>query len=606
MKLSILRNPAVLISILLVFIVACGSSATATSVPATSPPPPTASTGGGAPTAMPEPTETPPASAVSSASLHVALTPLPQVTYFPWLGSVSGNLPHRPITENGTTMDPKTGVSVIYPELFTDWEISPDGRDYSITIREGVKFHNGWGEYTVKDFINSIDMYTTAEVDLTGCGATVKAFMGADSATAMKEAGNLTVIDDYNFSMSLARPQVDLLTWWFNNLMGPCGQGWSSDQWAEEGESMFETGPSGTGAYRFVDRKLKESITYERVPYDHWRVTPEFENLKISPVPEDATRLALLLTGEADMVDVPKVLFDQATDAGMVVFESPLHAVGLTVILLGIYHVSEVNWNPEDEPWTRKGEEGRLVREAMNRAINREEIIRVLFKGRGDPMYNTIFHQSLEGWNPRWETDFEENYGYDPELAKQLLDQAGLPGDSNGENRFRVEIRQSSLPGLPEAIEAAQATMQAFRDVGIDAHLVSTEFGIALESFRDKHDAHFILPVRQTIRPLSANMRIYNYTGPIDPERGRPTQGVIYSESEVADRVYEQMLIETDPDVRNTISQELGDYNYDNYLTIPVVNIKATIVGNPDVVDTYSFGGITGVFTHMEYITAAR
>jgi ABC-type transport system substrate-binding protein len=77
-------------------------------------------------------------------------------------------------------------------------------------------------------------------------------------------------------------------------------------------------------------------------------------------------------------------------------------------------------------------------------------------------------------------------------------------------------------------------------------------------------------------------------------------------ESEIADRVYEQMLSETDMDVRNKITQELGDYIYDEYQTIPVVNIKATIVGNPDVVESYGFGGVTGVFFNMEHIQATR
>jgi ABC-type transport system substrate-binding protein len=369
---------------------------------------------------------------------------------------------------------------------------------------------------------------------------------------------------------------------------------------------MFETGPAGTGAFQFVDRVLDEFSEYERVPWDHWRVKTDFATMKMSTVPEDATRLALLLAGEADMVDIPKVLFDQATDAGMVVFESPLHAVGLTIMFQGIYGVSEVNWDPDNEPWARQGEDGRLVREAMNRAINREEIIRVLFKGRGDAMYNTTFHPSLEGWNPQWEADFEEKYGYDPELAKQLLDQAGFPGDASGQNRFYIEVRQSSLPGLPEVIEVAQSVFQSLREIGIDAELVQTEFSQALDAFRDRHDAHFLLPVRQTIRPITANMRIYWYTGPTDAERARPTQGVLYTETAVGDRVYEQMLGETDPDIRNTISQELGDHIYDNYFSMPVVNIKATIVANPDVVDTYLFGGVTGVFSHLEYATATR
>ena len=567
MRIPILRTPAVLVSMLLVFIIACGSSATATSQPA-APPAAQATTAPAAqattapaaaqPTAMPAAT-TAPAMTQSSASLHMAVTPLPQDTFFPWLASSSGHMPFRPIIENPSTIWPGTGVSTVIPQLFTEWDMNTDGTEYSFKIREGVQLHNGWGEYSINDLINTVEMFLNADVDLTGCGATFRAFMGADTIAEMQAAGNFTVVDDFNFKMSLARPQVDLMTWWFNILSIPCGESWSSAQWEAEGEDMFTGVPSGTGSFQFVSRSLDEFSEYERVPWDHWRKNAGFETLKISTIPEDATRLALLLTGEADMVDVPKVLFDQATDAGMVVLESPLHAVGLTILFGNIYHVSEVNWDPDNNPWARRGEEGRLVREAMNRAIDREEIIRVLFKGRGDPMYNTTFHPSLEGWNPLWETDFEKNYGHDPELAKQLLDQAGLPGDSNGQNRFRVEVRQSSLPGLPEAIEAAQATMQAFRDIGIDAYLVQTEFSQALDAFRDRHDAHFLLPVRQTIRPITANMRIYYYTGPIDEEKGRPTRGVAYMESYLADRVYEQMLGEAAPDIRQSISQELGD-----------------------------------------------
>ena len=139
----------------------------------------------------------------------------------------------------------------------------------------------------------------------------------------------------------------------------------------------------------------------------------------------------------------------------------------------------------------------------MNRSINREQIINELFKGRGEPMYNTIFHDTLEGWNPRWKDEFDAKYGYDPELAKELLDQAGYPGD-NGQNRFSLEVYQSSLPGLPETIEVAQTVAQSFEDIGIDVKLVEVEFARALDAFRDRHDAHFILPVRHD---ASANER---------------------------------------------------------------------------------------------------
>ena len=553
-------------------------------------------------TAAPEPTAMP-AMADEDSYLHLAVTPLPQDTFFPWLATSSGHLPFRPMWENLTTISPETGVSTILPQLAREWDVSPDASEYTFYLQEGVQMHNGWGEFTVKDVILTIDQQMSDP--LAGCKAPLKRFMGTDSMTEMIASGAAEIIDDYTFKMTLAQPQVDVADWWFNILVVPCAAVRSAAQYEAEGDAMFETAPSGTGGFQFVDRELKEYTEYEAVPYDHWRVNPEFKRMRITTAPEDLTRLAMLLTGEANMVDIPKVLHQQAIDEGMEVFESPLPSVGLTILPLGQYYKSEVNWNPDTEPWNAPGETGNLVREALNRAINREQIINELFKGRGEPMYNTIFHDSLEGWNPRWAEEFDEKYGYDPERAKQLLDEAGFPGD-NGQNRFAMEVYQSSLPGLPETIEVSQTVAQSFQDIGIDAKLVEVEFARALDAFRDRHDAHFILPVRQTIRQINANARIYYYTGETNPETGLPNGGVLYMEDQLYDDTYEQLLIETDPQVRNEIIMKMGDDIYDTYRTIPIVNIRSTLVVNPDEVAEYKFGSLTGVFGHLEYAKRAQ
>ena len=553
-------------------------------------------------TAAPAPTVVP-ATAEEENTLHLVVTPLPQDTYYPWLATSGGHLPMRPMWENLTTIDPNTGVTEIYPQLARDWEISSDAREYTFKLQEGIPFHFGHGEFTVQDVILTIDQQ--ASDPLAGCKAALTKFMGAASMTEMIANGDMDVIDDYTFKMRLASPQVDVASWWFNILVIPCAAVRSSAQHAAEGDAMFETGPAGTGAYQFVSRTLKDTAVFEAVPYDHWRVNPEFKNLKLTSAPEDLTRLAMLLTGEANMVDVPKVLHQQAIDGGMEVIESPLPSVGLTILPFGQYYVSQVNWKPDTVPWTAPGETGNLVREALNRAVDREQIINELFKGRGEPMYNTIYHHSLEGWNPRWEEEFDEKYGYDPELARQLLDQAGFPGD-NGQNRFSMEVYQSSLPGLPETIEVAQTVAQSFEDIGIDVKLVEVEFARALDAFRGRHDAHFVLPVRQTLRQMNANMRIYYYTGPTNPDLGIPKGGVAYLEDPLYDETYEALLEETDPEERHRLAQRMGDDIYDTYRTIPIVNVRATLVINPDEVSEYTFGSLTGVFGHLEYVKIAR
>ena len=366
--------PLLLLLLALLAVWACGQSA---APPEESAAPAPASV---EPTAVPVATEVP-AMAESETMLHLAVTPLPQDTFYPWLATSSGHLVFRPMWENLSTINPKTGVSEVYPQLAREWEVSPDASEYTFRLQEGVQFHFGHGEFTVKDVILTADQQMSDP--LAGCKAHLSRFMGADSMTEMIENGDMEVIDDYTFKMKLAQPQVDVASWYFSILQIGCMAVRSSAQHAVEGDAMFESGPAGTGAYQFVERKLKEYARYEAVPYDHWRVNPEFKHLRISTTPEDLTRLALLLTGEANMVDVPKVLHQQAVDEGMEIIESPLPTVGLSIVPFGQYYVTQVNWNPDTEPWTAPGETGVLVRQAMNRAIDREQIINELFKGRG-------------------------------------------------------------------------------------------------------------------------------------------------------------------------------------------------------------------------------
>ena len=66
------------------------------------------------------------------------------------------------------------------------------------------------------------------------------------------------------------------------------------------------------------------------------------------------------------------------------------------------------------------------MRQAMNKAINREELLKVLYKGRATPTYVHGYYPDLPGWDPTWEKRFPEMYGYDPAAAKRLLAQGWL------------------------------------------------------------------------------------------------------------------------------------------------------------------------------------
>ena len=272
MSVSLMTNPIrttllLLLPLTLLTLWACGEAtapaeetvapASATQVVATA-----AATAPAQPTAMP-------AIAESEVMLHLAVTPLPQDTFYPWLATSSGHLVFRPMWENLTTMSPETGVSEIHPQLARQWEMSPDASQYTFYLQEGVQFHFGHGEFTVDDVILTADQQMSDS--LAGCKATLSRFMGADSMSEMIANGDMEVIDDYTFKMNLARPQVDVASWYFNILQIGCMAVRSSEQYAAEGDAMFENGPA---AYQFVERKLREYTQYEAVPTTTGALTP--------------------------------------------------------------------------------------------------------------------------------------------------------------------------------------------------------------------------------------------------------------------------------------------------------------------------------------------
>ena len=72
----------------------------------------------------------------------------------------------------------------------------------------------------------------------------------------------------------------------------------------------------------------------------------------------------------------------------------------LVLFLSGQYYSTGDPAYDPSIPWANP-KTGKLVRQAMNKAINRDELLQFVLRGSGKPMYNTAFHPSLEGWNPK-------------------------------------------------------------------------------------------------------------------------------------------------------------------------------------------------------------
>ena len=90
----------------------------------------------------------------------------------------------------------------------------------------------------------------------------------------------------------------------------------SRDHFDQVGEEGYEASPIGTGPFTFVEFRTNQYILYERVE-NHWRKTPEFPEVQIFYVLEDATRMAMLLTNEAHIAAVAQSLMPTVVERGL-------------------------------------------------------------------------------------------------------------------------------------------------------------------------------------------------------------------------------------------------------------------------------------------------
>lgn len=173
------------------------------------------------------------------------------------------------------------------------------------------------------------------------------------------------------------------------------------------GDAEFEAKPIGSGPFKVAFWKAQDRITIERNS-EHPTIRPTLERITVRYIPEASARLAGLRSGELDAINQTPV--DQA-DA--------LRAAGYAIVPFntgsswGAWMDSIIEGSPTRD---------RRVRQAINYAIDKEAIARVIFKGLTIPEQGQVIQRETFGFNPNLKP-----YPYDPAKARQLLAEAGYP-----------------------------------------------------------------------------------------------------------------------------------------------------------------------------------
>ena len=507
-------------------------------------------------------------------------------TTAPWIevvlswkgGSFATNLIVRNFAEPLVETDPRTGALI--PGLATSWEMTtPDAKTWTFKLRKGVPFHFGWGEFTAKDVVHTI-----SQIVGEGLATDSGLFRTLFGTTEEEVRKSVQTPDDYTVVFKLLRPELNLdfvVSAQAGNLLIH-----SKAQWDKEGLAGTQKQPAGTGPWQFVEQQLGQWLLFRRVE-NHWRKTPEFQEFQMLFVPEEATRLAMLMSGEVHITEVARDLHKGLIAQGMKVFNSQLPGTQTAFLLGGNYRPDTPAYDPTVPVVKVK------VREAINRAINRKELRDLIFKGVGEPLLVWAYHPKLPGWNPEWEKKFEEKYGYDPVRARQLLAEAGYP------KGFKTKIVIVPFPGFPETTALGEALFNWLRTIGIEPETQDMELSQLREPARTKKAHNLIWAMRTSFTTPVTLLRFYNISGPA----GR----LFTYENKLIDEKYQQVVNSADKAEQERLLREIGDIKFNDYAEAPLAWLPGQVVVNPKVVAEYIFPGkVDAVFTHFEYVRATR
>ena len=327
----------------------------------------------------------------------------------------------------------------------------------------------------------------------------------------------------------------------------------SKARWDAGGKELYGQKVVGTGPFEFVERKVGSHVLYKRLE-QHWRHTPAYKELEFRWVPEGVTRLATLLSGEVHISDVPRALQGDATAKGMKIITSRLPAIMAGWAFGGLYFATPDKLKT-DVPWTKKD-----VRQAMNMAINRQEIVNKLFGGKGEPLKVFGFEKRVEPklWNPDGISN--STISMDTTLPKRKS--WWKAGYGTG---FEFIMYLFTLPGLPEIIDIGQALALDFEAVGLRPKLVEVDFPRVRELYRTKQIHGAMWGVRRSPNALDT-VRIFNFS----------KNGVVYSyEHPFIDQVMEELGRVVDPDERARLLRSIGDHKFNESAEMPLAALFA-------------------------------
>ena len=351
--------------------------------------------------------------------------------------------------------DAATGALI--PQLATEWSVEPNGQDFRIKLREGVRFHGDNGTLTYRDIERTLAELSSEESEHTHARDYRKA--------------TIEPVSDLEFIWKLTTPVAEQVRRFSEQVGGL--EIMSAADYDKTGPPDFDTGPTaGTAGYEFVSRTQNVGIVFKAVDYDHWRHNPDFPELELRWMNEESTRLASLLTAEIHITQLGADSTEQASSDGMKVETGTLPGARIFGAFQGGY--LDITYSAYDAQNTPCGYVhcdspflDPRVRKAMNKAIDKAALNDAFFRNAAQDMIIQAIPETSPAFNPAWRDAYDAEYGYDPAEAHALLEMAGY-----GENNpLEINVDAGRVAAYPQAQDVKEAMAGMWNDVGIKTEL---------------------------------------------------------------------------------------------------------------------------------------
>jgi ABC-type transport system substrate-binding protein len=361
----------------------------------------------------------------------------------------------------------KQGSTEIQPCLATSWVISDDGLNITFNLRQGVKFHDGT-DFNADSVVFSFErQYNTSHPYNQYGEWAYWGYMFSDIEEVQK-------IDNYTVKILLRKPNAAMMTslaMFTVAIVSPT----NAEDWKED---AFKH-PVGTGPFKFVEWVKDDHITLE-ANKDYWRGAPKIDKLIFRVITDPSSRLLAIQAGEIQGMEFPDPASFSTIEADndLQLLSEPGMNVGYLAMNCG-YGYNDTNKNgvhDSNETWVKtpgyfEPFTNKLVRQAINYAIDKNSIVENLYKGTAIVAKNGM-PPFLLGFN-----DEIVDYPYNVTKARELLAEAGY---ANGFSTT-LWVMPVSRSYMFDPSKIGEAIQSYLADVNIDVDIYQIDWSTYLE-----------------------------------------------------------------------------------------------------------------------------